>query len=68
LSTPGSALNKFFIVRDEWEAKKGDIEAIYSEILNTPWTIEVNPYAIYAYAPQGNYAQEQPGAYLREYV
>jgi hypothetical protein len=52
-------------VRDDWEAKKADIEAKLSEILGTPWTFEVDLLQIYAYAQEG-YAKENYGAYLFE--
>lgn len=54
-------------VRDDWDAKKADVEARITEILGVPWTIEVNPNQIYAYAKSG-YAKENLGACIHEYV
>jgi len=38
------------VVRDEWDAKKADLEKNLSEALGTEWTIEADPLAIYPYA------------------
>ncbi|GAP91548.1 hypothetical protein SAMD00023353_6500460 [Rosellinia necatrix] len=53
-------------VRDDWDAKKGDIETKLSEIFGVAWTINVNPNQVYAYAKDG-YAKENLGACLHEY-
>jgi hypothetical protein len=49
------------IVRDEWDNKKADIEDQLSEVLTVPWTVDVNPNQIYAYAGDG-YAKESLGS------
>ncbi|KAI1751041.1 hypothetical protein F4782DRAFT_201606 [Xylaria castorea] len=54
-------------VRDDWDAKKGDVEAKISEILGVAWTIDVNPNQIYAYSESSAYAKERLGACLHEY-
>ncbi|TGJ80326.1 hypothetical protein E0Z10_g8446 [Xylaria hypoxylon] len=54
-------------VRDDWDAKKGDVEAKISEVLGTAWTIEVNPNQIYAYADSSAYAKENLGACIHAY-
>ncbi|KAI0197016.1 hypothetical protein F4808DRAFT_299435 [Astrocystis sublimbata] len=54
-------------LRDEWEAKKGDLETKLSTILGVGWTIEVVPNQIYAYAESSSYAQQNLGACLYEY-
>ncbi|KAI8627621.1 hypothetical protein F5Y19DRAFT_465808 [Xylariaceae sp. FL1651] len=53
-------------VRDAWDAKKEELEGKISEILGTPWTIDVNPNQIYAYANDG-YAKESLGACIYAY-
>lgn len=50
-------------MRDEWEAKKPELEKKISDILGVAWTIDINPNQIYAYADDG-YAKESPGAML----
>ncbi|KAI0467331.1 hypothetical protein F4859DRAFT_495029 [Xylaria cf. heliscus] len=54
-------------VRDDWDAKKGNIEARLSETLGVPWTVDVNPNQIYAYSDSSAYAKENLGACLHEY-
>ncbi|KAI0418231.1 hypothetical protein F5X98DRAFT_338432 [Xylaria grammica] len=54
-------------VRDDWDSKKGDIEAKISETLGTAWTIDVNPNQIYAYSDSSAYAKENLGACIHEY-
>ncbi|KAI0190696.1 hypothetical protein EV127DRAFT_388616 [Xylaria flabelliformis] len=54
-------------VRDEWDAKKGEVEAKISEILGVAWTIDVNPNQIYAYSESSAYAKERIGSCLYEY-
>jgi hypothetical protein len=41
-------------VRDDWDAKKADVEKKLSDILGEPWTIDVNPNQIYVYAKDNN--------------
>lgn len=50
-------------MRDEWDNKKADVEKKISDILTVPWTIEVNPNQIYAYA-KSDYAKESLGSCL----
>ncbi|KAI0424106.1 hypothetical protein F5Y09DRAFT_348065 [Xylaria sp. FL1042] len=55
-------------VRDDWDAKKGEIEAKITALLGTEWTIDVNPNQVYAYATEDKpYARENLGACIREY-
>ncbi|KAI0453893.1 hypothetical protein F5B21DRAFT_504782 [Xylaria acuta] len=54
-------------VRDDWDAKKGNIEARLSEILGVAWTVDVNPNQIYAYSDSSAYAKENLGSCLHEY-
>ncbi|KAI0597100.1 hypothetical protein F4775DRAFT_602901 [Biscogniauxia sp. FL1348] len=53
-------------VRDEWDNKKSAVEKDLSDVLGTPWTIEVNPNQIYAYAEDG-YAKECLGNCIYDY-
>lgn len=50
-------------VRDEWENKKSQLEQSISSILGVPWTLDINPNQIYAYATDG-YAKESTGSML----
>ncbi|KAI1478536.1 hypothetical protein F4774DRAFT_385191 [Daldinia eschscholtzii] len=54
-------------VRDEWENKKSDLEQKLSDTLMTPWTVDVNPNQLYAYATEG-YAKESLGSCIAEYI
>ncbi|KAI1296995.1 hypothetical protein F5Y03DRAFT_370234 [Xylaria venustula] len=55
-------------VRDGWDAKKGDLEAKFTELLGTEWTIDVNPNQVYAYATEErSYAKENLGNLLFDY-
>ncbi|KAI0118072.1 hypothetical protein F4776DRAFT_672962 [Hypoxylon sp. NC0597] len=54
-------------VRDEWDNKKSEIEQQLSDILTIPWTIDVNPNQIYAYATDG-YAKESLGSCIASYI
>ncbi|KAK7757513.1 hypothetical protein SLS62_000528 [Diatrype stigma] len=54
------------VVRDEWDNKKANFEKQLSDILTVPWTIDVNPNQIYAYAKDG-YAKESLGNCLASY-
>ncbi|KAI0969034.1 hypothetical protein F4678DRAFT_463787 [Xylaria arbuscula] len=55
-------------VRDDWDAKKGDLQAKYTELLGTEWTIDVNPNQVYAYATEErSYAKENLGNLLFDY-
>jgi hypothetical protein len=55
------------LVRDEWENKKAEIEKELSDVLGPPWTVEVNPNQIFAYAGDG-YAKESLGSCIAAYV
>ncbi|KAG6004506.1 hypothetical protein E4U43_000720 [Claviceps pusilla] len=54
-------------VRDNWEAKKPDWEKKISDILRTPWTIDMDVHQIYAYATDG-WAKECTGSMLNAYL
>ncbi|KAK9424860.1 putative Glycosyltransferase 2-like domain-containing protein [Seiridium unicorne] len=54
-------------LRDDWDNKKADIEKELSDVLTVPWTVEVNPNQIYAYAGDG-YAKESPGSCIAGYI
>ncbi|KAK7992054.1 hypothetical protein PG996_012931 [Apiospora saccharicola] len=53
-------------VRDEWDNKKAEYEKELSDILTVPWTMEVNPNQVYAYAKEG-YAKESLGSCIAAY-
>jgi len=55
------------IVRDNFDAKKESFEKDISDLLGRPYTININPNAIYAYAGEG-YAKERTGKVLAERV
>ncbi|KAK6952640.1 hypothetical protein Daesc_004930 [Daldinia eschscholtzii] len=61
------ALRKNGLVRDDWENKKSDLEQKLSDTLTTPWTVDVNPNQLYAYATEG-YAKESLGSCIAEYI
>jgi hypothetical protein len=61
-----AALN--FIVRDQWENKKPDLEAQLLEKLGTAWTFDINPNAVYAYAESNSFAQESLGTCIFGYL
>ncbi|KAH8656087.1 hypothetical protein BGZ60DRAFT_385182 [Tricladium varicosporioides] len=54
-------------VRDGWEAKKPALEATILGHLGVPWTFEVNPNLIYAYAEQDSYAFNSLGDCINAY-
>ncbi|KAH6619406.1 hypothetical protein B0J18DRAFT_243662 [Chaetomium sp. MPI-SDFR-AT-0129] len=54
-------------VRDEWENNKADLEAQLSDVLGAPWTIELNPLAIWPYHNDG-YAKESLGSCIKAYI
>lgn len=51
-------------VRDNWEAKKEEHEQALSEILGQPWTINIDPKAIWPYADDGSWAKTSTGDML----
>ncbi|KAK8069602.1 hypothetical protein PG994_006218 [Apiospora phragmitis] len=53
-------------VRDDWDNKKPEIEKELSDILTVPWTVEVNPNEVFAYAVDG-YAKESLGSCIAAY-
>ncbi|KAK6851052.1 hypothetical protein PG990_008055 [Apiospora arundinis] len=53
-------------VRDEFDNKKPEIEKELSDILTVPWTVEVNPNQVFAYAKDG-YAKESLGSCIAAY-
>ncbi|RFU26760.1 hypothetical protein B7463_g9578, partial [Scytalidium lignicola] len=54
--------------RDGFEAKKEDLAKQISDILGTPWKIDVNPNAIYAYAEPGSYGHNSLGNCVTAYI
>ncbi|KAK2590944.1 hypothetical protein QQS21_011363 [Conoideocrella luteorostrata] len=54
-------------IRDNWEAKKADLEKVISDRLGTSWTVDINPSQIYAYAKDG-YAKESTGSMITAYI
>ena len=54
-------------VRDEWENNKADLERQLTELLGTPWTIDIAPNAIWPYHNDG-YAKESLGSCIKAYV
>jgi hypothetical protein len=48
-------------VRDEWEKKKADFESELAVLLGTPWTIDINPLALYPYAEENSWASNSLG-------
>ncbi|KAK4184711.1 hypothetical protein QBC35DRAFT_41673 [Podospora australis] len=54
-------------VRDEWDNNKADIEQQLSSLLETTWTIDITPNAIWPYHNDG-YAKESLGSCIKSYV
>jgi hypothetical protein len=55
------------IVRDEFEANRGDLEEKLSKKLGgEAWKIEVQPNLLYAYAPEGSYGHSSLGSCIKE--
>ncbi|KAI1385209.1 uncharacterized protein F4822DRAFT_337359 [Hypoxylon trugodes] len=54
-------------IRDDWDNKKLDLEQQISNILTVPWTVDVNPNQLYAYATEG-YAKESLGSCIAGYI
>ncbi|KAJ1324244.1 hypothetical protein MN608_10304 [Microdochium nivale] len=54
-------------LRDEWENKKADLEKQLSDILTVPWTVDIDPKQVYAYAGDG-YAKDSLGSCITGYV
>jgi hypothetical protein len=55
-------------VRDSFENPKQDLEGRLSEILGQPWTIKVDPLALYAYAEEGSWASTSLGDLIVRFV
>jgi hypothetical protein len=54
-------------VRDDWDAKKEELEKKLSGILGVAWTVDVNPNQIFAYAKDDNgYARQNLGSCIYE--
>lgn len=54
-------------IRDAWENKKSGFEQQISDSLSVPWTVDINPNQLYAYADEG-YAKESPGDCIASYI
>ncbi|CAF3510889.1 unnamed protein product [Fusarium graminearum] len=54
-------------IRDSWELRKGDYEESLSRILDQPWTIVVDPWAIHPYS-QGSWCESSIGCVIASYV
>lgn len=52
-------------VRDDWENKKTDHEQKLSDVLGQPWTVDINPLALFPYAKDG-YAKESTGSMISQ--
>ncbi|KAI0880933.1 uncharacterized protein GGS22DRAFT_192770 [Annulohypoxylon maeteangense] len=54
-------------IRDAWDNKKSGFEQQISDILTVPWTIDINPNQLFAYAEEG-YAKESLGDCIASYI
>lgn len=54
-------------VRDDWESKKDSLAQSLSDVLGQPWTLDIDPNQLYAYATEG-YAKECPGSMITQYI
>ncbi|KAL7620055.1 hypothetical protein AAE478_010604 [Parahypoxylon ruwenzoriense] len=54
-------------IRDDWDNRKSDLEQQLSNALTTPWTVDVNPNQLYAYATEG-YAKQSLGSCIVGYI
>jgi hypothetical protein len=52
-------------VRDEFENNKADLEKQLSAAMGTEWKIDIDPLAVFPYAPEGNYSQRSLGSVLK---
>lgn len=57
-----------YAVRDSFETPKQDIEGRLSAILGQPWTIKVDPLALYAYAEEDSWASTSLGDLIIRFV
>ncbi|KAH6952765.1 hypothetical protein DER45DRAFT_647449 [Fusarium avenaceum] len=55
-------------LRDSFETPKQDIEGRLSQILGQPWTIKVDPLALYAYAEEDSWASTSLGDLIVSYI
>ena len=54
-------VNNFYLVRDSWENKKGEIEEQISTLLGEKWKFDINPLAIFPYAAEDSYGHRSLG-------
>ncbi|KAI1090540.1 hypothetical protein F5B19DRAFT_503996 [Rostrohypoxylon terebratum] len=54
-------------IRDAWENNKSGLEQQISGSLGVPWTVDINPNQLYAYAEDG-YAKESLGDCIASYI
>ncbi|KAF9765446.1 hypothetical protein IL306_002271, partial [Fusarium sp. DS 682] len=55
-------------IRDSWENTKEDHEKRLSEILGQPWTINIDPKALFSYAEEGSWGFTSMGDLIVGYV
>ncbi|KAH7120723.1 hypothetical protein EDB81DRAFT_631359, partial [Dactylonectria macrodidyma] len=55
-------------IRDNWESKREGHEKAISDILGEPWTININPNAIWPYAEDNSWAKISTGKMIQRYV
>ncbi|KAF7561479.1 hypothetical protein G7046_g2657 [Stylonectria norvegica] len=55
-------------IRDGWENKKEEYEKAISETLGQPWTIKINPNAIFPYGDDGSWAKTSTGDLIAGYI
>ncbi|KAH7140463.1 hypothetical protein B0J13DRAFT_421886, partial [Dactylonectria estremocensis] len=55
-------------IRDNWESKREGLEKAISDILGEPWTININPNAIWPYAEDNSWAKTSTGKMIQRYV
>ncbi|XEV02213.1 hypothetical protein FSHL1_007500 [Fusarium sambucinum] len=54
-------------IRDSWENKKGEYEEMLSGVLGRPWTVAVDPWALYPYAQNCGY-ETSVGDLIARYI
>ena len=57
-----------YLVRDSWENTKEEREKKLSDLLGQPWTINVDPKAIYPYAEEGSWGATSLGDLIVGFV
>ncbi|KAF4454765.1 hypothetical protein F53441_2843 [Fusarium austroafricanum] len=55
-------------IRDSWENTKEGHEKKLSEVLGQPWTINIDPKALYPYAEEGSWGSTSMGDLIVSYV